>query len=273
MKRDDIDGGREFDWGRTSKQYSAYRPGYPQAFYATLAALGIGTAGQRVLDLGTGTGVLARAFAANGADVVGVDIAANQIEEARSLAKSQGLTVEFTTCRAEDIDFAEDHFDVIAAGQSFFYFDTEILIPKLLKALKHGGQLILTHLSWLPRKDATARASEDLVLRYNPAWSGADYSGYLPAIFPWAKGNFDLKTFHLIEYAIPFTRESWRGRFIACRGIGAALSDADVARFDAEHAALLARICPDEFTVLHQASIHAYVRQGLLVSRRDTSQR
>ena len=68
MKNDDIDGGREFDWGRTSEEYAAYRQGYPPAFYAMLQALGIGTPEQRILDLGTGTGVLARAFAGSGAN-------------------------------------------------------------------------------------------------------------------------------------------------------------------------------------------------------------
>lgn len=267
MKRDDIDGGREFDWGRTSKQYSAYRPGYPEAFYDTLAALGIGTAGQHILDLGTGTGVLARAFATNGARVIGVDIAANQIEEARMLARASELDARFEVSRAEDIEFPADSFDIVSAGQSFLYFDADVLVPKVLDALKPDGQLVLTHLSWLPRKDAVARASEALVLEYNPVWSGADYDGFLPAMFPWAKGRFDLKTFHLVEYAMPFTHESWRGRFIACRGIGAALTPADVQRFDADHAALLEGICPNEFAVRHQASIHAYVRPGALVSR------
>jgi 2-polyprenyl-3-methyl-5-hydroxy-6-metoxy-1,4-benzoquinol methylase len=55
-----------------------------------LAALGIGQPGQRILDLGTGTGVLARAFAKRGAVVTGVDIAANQIAAAAALAAQGG---------------------------------------------------------------------------------------------------------------------------------------------------------------------------------------
>lgn len=55
-----IDGGRLIDWGRTSADYAEHRPGPPARLFDMLAALGIGTPGQRVLDLGTGTG-LARA--------------------------------------------------------------------------------------------------------------------------------------------------------------------------------------------------------------------
>jgi hypothetical protein len=55
--------GKEVDWGKTSNDYILYRPGYPDSFYDKLAALGVGLKGQRILDLGTGTGVLARNFA------------------------------------------------------------------------------------------------------------------------------------------------------------------------------------------------------------------
>ncbi len=84
MKQDTIDAGREFDWGRTSTDYARYRSGYPPEFYELMQRLGIGLPGQRILDLGTGTGVLARAFAAQGADVTAVDLAANQIEQAHT---------------------------------------------------------------------------------------------------------------------------------------------------------------------------------------------
>ncbi len=174
MKNGDIDGGREFDWGRTSAEYAAYRQGYPAAFYETLRSLGIGTPGQRILDLGTGTGVLARAFASNGASVVGIDIADNQIAQARRLAEEQGLEATFSVCAAEDIDFANGSFDVISAAQAFLYFDVDVVIPKILAALTESGSLVLTCLTWLPFKDATARQSEALVLRYNPGWSGAN---------------------------------------------------------------------------------------------------
>jgi len=53
-----IDEGHAFDWSKTSPDYAVYRPGYPASFYTVLQALGIGTPGQGILDLGTGTGVL-----------------------------------------------------------------------------------------------------------------------------------------------------------------------------------------------------------------------
>jgi 2-polyprenyl-3-methyl-5-hydroxy-6-metoxy-1,4-benzoquinol methylase len=81
----DIDDGQAFDWRKTSKDYTIYRPGYPESFYTILHVLGIGRHGQDMLDLGTGTGVLARAFAKQGAHVTGIDIAEEQIAAARQL--------------------------------------------------------------------------------------------------------------------------------------------------------------------------------------------
>ena len=90
-----IDEGHAFDWGKTSPDYAVYRPGYPASFYTVLQAFGIGTPGQDILDLGTGTGVLARAFAKQGAHVIGIDIAEAQIVAAQQLAAQEHLDIRF----------------------------------------------------------------------------------------------------------------------------------------------------------------------------------
>ena len=226
-----------------------------------LAALGIGKPGQRILDLGTGTGVLARAFARRGAVVTGVDIAANQIAAAQSLAEREGLNIALQVCPVEAVDFPDASFEVISAGQSWLYFDASAMIPKVLRLMTAEGRLVLTSLLWLPHKDRIARQSEELVLKYNPDWGGAGYSGAMPPVAAWAREHFDLRTFHVMEAPLPFTREAWQGRFRACRGIGASLSAEDVEKFDADHRRLLETIAPETFTVLHQMTIHVYARK------------
>ena len=53
----------QIDFGKTAQDYGRYRAGFPSALFDRLATFDIGTTGQRVLDLGTGTGTLARGFA------------------------------------------------------------------------------------------------------------------------------------------------------------------------------------------------------------------
>ena len=152
-------------------------------------------------------------------------------------------------------------FDVISAGLSWLYFDVSVMIPKVLRLLRADGCLVLTNLIWLPQMDPIAQRSEELVLNHHPAWGGAGYNGVIPPVASWAREHFNLRTFHVMEAPLQFTREAWRGRIRASRGIGASLPAEAVDKFDAEHRTLLEAIAPDTFTVLHQMTIHAYARK------------
>ena len=55
-----IDDGKNFDWGKTSEDYAKYRDIYPDEFYQYILNLGLCKEGQKVLDIGTGAGVLLR---------------------------------------------------------------------------------------------------------------------------------------------------------------------------------------------------------------------
>ena len=262
MRLDGIDDGKAFDWGRASEAYARFRPGYPEDFYELLASLGVGLPGQRMLDLGTGTGVLAIVFARRGAHVTGVDISDRQVAVARDVARREGLDIAFEVSRVEDVDFPASSFDVVSAGQSWLYFDAQVMVAKVLGYLTREGALVLTHLLWLPHKDPIARASEELVLRHNPHWSAGGYEGTLSPMPAWAAADFDLEAFEVIERPLPFTRETWRGRFRACRGVGASLTADQISTFDTEHDELLRRIAGDQFEVWHQMTVHVFRRKG-----------
>lgn len=257
------DAGRSVDWGKTSDDYSVFRPGPPQSFYARLAALDVGLKGQAILDLGTGTGVFARQFARQGAGVSGIDVSLKQIDTARQLAQEEGLEIDFSVARAESLPWDRATFDVAMANQCWLYFDQEKVMCELRRVLKPGGLLVTSHFSWLPRMDSIARASESLVLEFNPDWSAADWAGVIPSFPEWAKPHFDVRAMFYYDEPIPFTRETWRGRIRACRGVGATLNPEEIGRFDEAHEALLWRIAPDEFTILHRLDAHFFAfKQG-----------
>ena len=252
------DPGRTINWGNTSQDYAQHRPGPPDSFYKKLAAHEVGLPRQTLLDLGTGTGLLAREFATRGCEVSATDISAEQVAIAQSLAQQQNLDIDFRTAGAEQQPFADHGFDIITANQCWFYFDLDKVIPEVQRLLKASGKLVVSHFSWLPRSDAIAYDMEQLVLKHNPAWTAADWSGEIPAQPQWSHSDFDLCAMFYYDEAIPFTREGWRGRIRASRGVGAALSAQEVEAFDSEHDALLKQKYTDEFTVLHRIDAHIY---------------
>src|SRR4051794_14513496 len=70
-------------------------------------------AGMKVLDVACGTGNTALPESRAGADVTGVDIADNLIEQARERAASEGLSVKFQVGDAEDLQFPDGSFDAV----------------------------------------------------------------------------------------------------------------------------------------------------------------
>jgi SAM-dependent methyltransferase len=209
-----------------------------------------------VLDLGTGTGNLARALARRGCTITGIDISERQISEARRLATEENLDVKFLVGPAEDTRLASRSFDVINAAQSWLYFDRDRATLETKRLLAPGGRLMTSHIGWLPRLDRIARETEALVLKFNPEWTGADMSGDVSPNPKWIGEDFAVVAFFVYHEAMSFTREAWRGRIRACRAIGAELRVSDVDRFDKEHTELLERVAPEEFTVLHWIDAH-----------------
>lgn len=257
-ERHQVDGGRASDWGKTSRDYATWRPDYPAEFYDHMAASGIGLPGQRILDLGTGVGFLAREFARRGARVTGVDIAEGQLEVARAEAAREGLEIDFRRAPAESTGLGAGIFDAVTASQCWLYFDRDRALAEARRVLATGGVLALSHFSWLPREDEVARASEALILKHNPNWTSADWSGVIPDSPLGSSPDLRLVAKFVFDAEIPFTRESWRGRIRASRGIGASLDPEGVRRFDAEHEALLAELRGPDFTVLHRIDAHVY---------------
>jgi len=252
-----IDGGKSFDWGRVSADYARYRDIYPEIFYKKIAGRGLCVKGQKILDLGTGTGVLPRNMYHYGGEWFGTDISENQIAQAKILAEKSDMDIRFETLSAEEINAPDNAFDVITACQCFWYFDHKRVMPELKRMLKADGRLLILYMAWLPFEDKIAGESERLVLKYNPAWNGAGETRH-PIWLPDEKSvydNFELVYSEQYDINVPFTRETWHGRMLACRGVGASLSAEQIAKWEAEHKKMLAENAPESFEVLHYAAM------------------
>ena len=150
MQKTHIDSGKEFDFGKVSEDYAKYRDIYPREFYDLLLKRNLCINGQKILDIGTGTGVLPRNLYKYGGEFVGIDVSENQIEQARILAKQSDMNIDFRYVAAEDVDFEENTFDVVTACQCFTYFNHEVLAKRLHHIIKDGGKLVVLYMAWLP---------------------------------------------------------------------------------------------------------------------------
>ncbi len=250
MNNNIIDNGQSFDFGRTAEYYAKYRDIYPKELFERLFSLGVGKRGSVWLDLGTGTGVIPRGLADNGAKIYGVDISAEQIEQARMLSEAY-KNITYMVCPAEDIDFPDSYFDIITACQCFWYFDSKIIVDKIRHMIKQNGLFLKVYMGWM-KDDPIARESQALVKRLNPSWTAGS-----PSAQDLRTHYFDNPQMESFTADLIFTRESWHGRITACRGVLASMDPQTFAVFEKEHLRMLEEL-PEQFTVKHKVFITYY---------------
>lgn len=240
------------DFGLTADDYARHRAGFPESFFERLAAQGIGVAGQSLVDLGTGTGTLARGFARRGCLVVGIDPAAQMIAQARHLSERAGLAVEYRQATAEATGLPDACADVLTAGQCWHWFDGPAAAREARRLLRPGGVAVIAHFDWIPLAGNVVAATEELILKHNPAWALGGGSGLYPRwLRDLAEAGFGELSTCSYDLFVPYTHGDWRGRIRASAGVGASLPPAQVGAFDAELAALLAARFPESVLQVH----------------------
>ncbi|RME80799.1 MAG: class I SAM-dependent methyltransferase [Caldilineae bacterium] len=100
---------------------------------------------RRVLDVGTGSGVFAEAFARHGLKVVGVDISEEMLAAARRLVPG----VDFQQAAMEDLPFPDASFDLVFLGHALHETDD---LPGTLAKLARCARQRVAALEW-PYRD------------------------------------------------------------------------------------------------------------------------
>jgi SAM-dependent methyltransferase len=242
------------DFGKTASDYGRHRAGFPDKFFDRLAASNIIRAGMRALDLGTGTGTIARGLALRGCDVTGLDRSLPLMEQAAELDRGAGVVVKYVNAPAEETALPAAEFDLVTAGQCWHWFDRPRAAAESRRVLKAGGRLVIAHFDWIPLPGNMLEATEKLIEKHNPKWKFGGGLGIHPQ---WPRdmavaGFKDIETFSFDLDAI-YTHEAWRGRIRASAGVGASLAPEAVARFDDELRVMLMERWPeDPMPVLHR---------------------
>ncbi len=111
------------------------------------------TAGEAVLDVATGTGVVAVTAARAGARVKGIDLTPALLEEARKNAALIGASIEFREGDAEALPYRDGEFEVVLSQFGHMFAPRPHLVVKeMLRVLKPGGRIAFStwppHLFW-----------------------------------------------------------------------------------------------------------------------------
>jgi SAM-dependent methyltransferase len=236
------------DFGKTAGDYGRHRAGFPDEFFERLQASGIIRAGMRALDLGTGTGTIARGLALRGCEVTGLDRSVPLMEQAAELDRGAGVVVKYVNAPAEETGLAAAEFDLVTAGQCWHWFDRPRAAAEARRVLKPGGRLVIAHFDWIPLPGNIAEATEKLIEKHNPKWKLGGGLGIHPL---WPR-DMAVAGFANIE-TFSFDLDAWRGRIRASAGVGASLAPEAVAAFDDDLRAMMAERWPaDPIPVLHR---------------------
>lgn len=242
------------DFGKTANDYARHRMGFPEAFFRRLFEEGLARPGEMALDLGTGTGTVARGLALRGVAVTGLDPSPSLLAQAAELDAAAGVQVRQVQAKVEDASLPDGSFDLVTAGQCWHWFDRAAAAARVRRWLRPGGRLVIAHFDWLPFADNVVQLTEALIKSFNEAWAMADGTGLYPA---WLRdvqeaGFEDIRTFSF-DVAVPYSHEDWRGRIRASAGVGASLPPEKVAEFDRALATVLAeRFAQEPMRVPHR---------------------
>jgi SAM-dependent methyltransferase len=198
----------------------------------------LGGPGGAVLDVGCGTGELARALVAEADRVDAVDVSSAMIDEGRRLEHGDDPRLRWLCARVEDAAL-EPPYALVTAGDSLHWTDWYVTLPKLHEALAPEGTLAILNRGWGTR----AQEETEILVRYS---ANQDYQ---PVDLVRELESRDLfRTRHRLPVA-----EVWRptiGEYVEARHAQAGCARHVIgpersAAFDAELAALLRRLVDD----------------------------
>lgn len=154
--------------------WNAGGKGYDKVSYAISDALAHAAQrlwarpGERVLDIGTGTGWTARNVARSGATVIGVDIADELLNAARALSSHVVPAIEFRHADAEALPFEDGAFDgVISTFGLMFAPDQAAAASEVKRVCRPGGRAVIA--AWTPDEESYINKFFGMIGKYSDA--------------------------------------------------------------------------------------------------------
>ncbi|HEX4008833.1 MAG TPA: methyltransferase domain-containing protein [Solirubrobacteraceae bacterium] len=166
--------GREFD--RVAGDYDRVRPTYPDELVDRACQIAGLAPGDRVLEVGCGTGQLTQSLVARGLNVTAIDRGANLLALARRRARLG--PAEFVNARFEDAMPSGGRFRAVFSASAFHWIDPDVSWRRAADLLEPAGTLALIQYCGLQEESsrsdhaallgAMARVAPELAARWPP---------------------------------------------------------------------------------------------------------
>ena len=125
--------------------------------------------GLRLLDIGAGGGLVAEPLTRLGAEVVGIDATARNVEVARIHAAESGLAIDYRHAAAEDLAEAGESFDAVLALEIVEHVASlDAFVAASARMVRPGGLMVVTTLNRTMKAFALAIVGAEYVLGWLP---------------------------------------------------------------------------------------------------------
>src|SRR5690606_39132598 len=125
--------------------------------------------GLRVLDIGSGGGLLCEPLARLGASVVGIDPSERNVEVARVHAAQSGLAIDYRATTAEALAATGEQFNLVLSMEVVEHVDNvPLFLRSTAQLVRQGGLMVLATINRTPRAWALAIVGAEYVLRWLP---------------------------------------------------------------------------------------------------------
>ena len=140
------------------------------AAHFALPAAGRPLAGLRILDIGSGGGLVAEPLTRLGAQVSGIDAGREVVEAARRHAAEARLAIDYRVATAEQLAAAGERFDAVLALEIIEHVaDVDLFLASLASLVRPGGALVLSTLNRTLKSLLLGKIAAEYVLRWLPA--------------------------------------------------------------------------------------------------------
>jgi len=125
--------------------------------------------GLRILDIGSGGGLLSEPLTRLGAHVVGIDPSERNVAIARLHAEQSALAIDYRVTTAEDVAATGETFDIVLSMEVIEHVDNvPLYMETCAKLVRPGGLLLTATINRTPRAYALAVVGAERVLKWLP---------------------------------------------------------------------------------------------------------